>query len=126
MLQLPEHLIHGGQASQRRHLGNGALRQRLLQILTGVGFGDTRHRFGRSLRDNTAARFPAPGTKIDDPICSLYQINIMLNDQNAAAIQNQSLKRAQQFGNIVEVQPRGGFIQEKQGAFTRGRGQMCR
>src|SRR6266481_4861448 len=74
------------------------------QVSPSVRIGRSRNLFGSSLSYNLAAAVAAFGSHVDHPIGATYDVEVMFDDQNAAAILDQTLECRQQFGNVVEVQ----------------------
>ncbi len=68
------------------------------------------NRSGRSHRDNFAAARPAFRTQIDDPIRRADDIEIVFDDQQAAAVFDDAFEGCQELGDVVEMQTRGGLV----------------
>ena len=114
MLQITQHLIDRRQGAARFHLSYRSLCQNLLQILAGVRLRNIGHRFRCALSDDASTRIAAFRTEINNPICCLNQIQVVLDQQNASAIVNQSLERLQQLGDVIEVQTRRRLVEDVQ------------
>src|SRR5258706_896886 len=68
--------------------------------------------FGRSLGDNVPAARATFGTKIDDPISGLNDIEVMLDHQKGVSGSAQLKQNLEQFCHVVEMQSSGWFIQD--------------
>ena len=51
--------------------------------------------------------------QIDNPIGTLDDLQIVFNDHNGMSLLDQGVERFKQFPDIMEVQPGGGFIENK-------------
>src|SRR5258708_739479 len=81
------------------------------QVSPSVGIGRSRNLLGSSLGYNLAAAIAALGSHVDHPICAPYDIEVVLDDQDTAAVLDQPLERGQQFGDVVEVQAGGRLVE---------------
>ncbi len=68
----------------------------------------------RADRDDLAAGLAAFGTEIDQPVGRRDHIEVVLDDQQRMAGRDQTAEGAQQLGDVVEVQARGGLVEQKQ------------
>ena len=59
------------------------------------------------------------GPEVDEPVGRLHEVEVVLDDQQGVACLDQRLERSNQFGNVIEVQARGGLIEEEQHALLR-------
>src|SRR5690348_2455358 len=84
--------------------------------------------FGCSGGDNLASPRASLRTQIDYPIGRPDDFQIVLDDEQAAAILDQPLQRRQELGDIVEVQPGGRLVEDVQrtlaGSLRQVRGQL--
>jgi len=74
--------------------------------------------FGCSFGDNQAPLIASIRAKIDDPICALDNLEVVLNYQDGMAGFDQTLEHFQQHTHVVEVQSGGRFVKEEQYRFT--------
>lgn len=72
--------------------------------------------FGRAGGDKLAAALTRVGTKIDDPVGRLDDIQIVLDDDDAMTGIHDALEHLEQHANIVEVQTRRRLVEEKERA----------
>src|SRR5258708_15263788 len=77
------------------------------QVSPSVGIGRSRNLFRSSLGYNLAAAIASFGSHVDHPIGAAYDIEVVLDDQDAAAILDQPLEGGQQLGDVVEMQAGG-------------------
>ena len=75
-------------------------------------------RLRESLRDDPAAAIAAFRPEIDNPIRGLNQLQIVLNQQNTSPVVDEPFERFQQLGDVIVMQPGGGFVEEKQRALA--------
>src|SRR5713226_3752211 len=73
------------------------------QVSPSVGIGRSGNLLGSSLGYNLAAAIAPFGSHVDHPIGTAYDVKIMFDDQDGAAVLDQALKGGQQFGYIVEM-----------------------
>ena len=66
-----------------------------------------------TLEDHLTARAACLGTKVDNPVGTLYYIHIVLHDNYSVAVGNQGIERLEQTLYVVEVQTRGGLIEDE-------------
>ena len=73
-------------------------------------------------------RVAALGAQVDHPVGAADHVQIVLDDQDAAAVFDQALEGRQQLGDVVEVQAGGGLVEDEQRAVAGGlrqvRGQL--
>ena len=74
---------------------------------------------GRAHSDDPSAAFAAFRTQIDHPVGGLDHVQIVLDDQHAAAVLDQPLEGGQQLGDVVEVQAGRGLVEDEQRALAR-------
>ena len=64
--------------------------------------------------DDFAAGFAAFGAKVYDPVACCDHVEIVLDHDERVAGGDQLAERAQQFGDVVEVQAGGGLVEQEQ------------
>ena len=70
----------------------------------------------RDARGNhVSAGLAAFGAQVDDPIGGFYHVEIVFDDYDRIAQIDQSAQNGEQFFCIVEVQSRGGLVEDVQG-----------
>ena len=79
---------------------------------------------GRTHGDDLTSARSAFGPEIDHPIGSLDDFEVMLDDQQTAAVLDQPLQRGEQLGDVVEVQPGRGLVEDVQCALAGSLRQM--
>src|SRR5437660_7131066 len=84
------------------------------QVSPSVGIGRSRNLFRSSLGYNLAAAIAPFGSHVDHPIGAAYYVEVMLDDQDAAAVLDQPLECGQQFGDVVEILAGGRFVENVQ------------
>ena len=62
-----------------------------------------------------AAVLSATGSQIQDVIRALQNVQVVFNDHHGVALLQQCVEGLKQFGDVVHVQARGGFVKHKQG-----------
>ena len=82
------------------------------QVLASIAARRFRHFFRRALRDHLASTTAALGTKIDDVIRHLDDIQIVLNDDDGIARIRQLLQYVDQLLYVDGVQAGRGFVQD--------------
>ncbi len=75
-------------------------------------FGDD---FGRALGYDFAAFAAAFGSDVDDIICRLDDVEIMLDDEDRIALIDEFLQDAKEELNIGEMQSSSGFVENIEG-----------
>ena len=73
------------------------------QVPPGVGIARSRNLLRRAFGDDLAAALAAFRSQIDHPVRAADHIQVVLDDQDAAAILDQPLERAKELGDVVEV-----------------------
>src|SRR5438477_9599093 len=89
-----------------------------LQVSPSVGIFRRCNLLGGAFRHDVPAAVAALRTEIDHPIGAADHVEVVLDDQNTAAILDEPLKRVQQLGDVVEVKTGGRLIEDEQSAFT--------
>src|SRR5215472_818721 len=79
--------------------------------LAGVRLLRARDKFGRTLRDDAPTAFAAFRTKVNDPVCLLNDVEMMLDNQDRVPEIDEALQDVQQFSHVVEMQTGGGLVQ---------------
>ncbi len=67
----------------------------------------------RSHTHHLSARVAALGTQIDDPVRGVDDVEVVLDHHQRMAGRDELPKSSEQLGNVVEVQPGGGFVEEE-------------
>ena len=62
-----------------------------------------------------ASMLSATGSQIQDVICALQNVEVVFNDHDGVALLQQCVEGLKQFGDVVHVQARCGFVKHKQG-----------
>ena len=69
--------------------------------------------FGRPCNHDLAAFITAFRAKVDDPVCGLDHIHVVLNDKHGISVVNEILQRNKEDLNVMEMEACGGFIKDK-------------
>ncbi len=72
---------------------------------------------GGSRGNDRASGVAALRSEVDEPVGVLDHVEVVLDDDDAGASIEQSLKGLEQDTNVLEVESGGGLIEEEQGAF---------
>src|SRR5690348_6611185 len=98
------------------------------QVSPSVRIGRSRNLFRCTLCDDLAATIAAFGAKVNDPVRAADDIQVVLDDENAAAVLDQALEGRQELGDVVEMETGGRLVEDIQRTVTRGlrqvRGQL--
>ena len=86
------------------------------QGLAGVGRQVLAHIVGRAYGHHLAARFAAFGAEVEQPVAGADHVQVVFNHQQRMAGVKQLTQGAHKFGDVVEMQTRGGLIEHKQRA----------
>src|SRR5690606_27036214 len=70
---------------------------------TGMGFGYFTYRFGSSLSNDLSTTAAAFRSKINDPICSFDDIQVVFDHHHGIASVAQLMKHSQQLLNVVKM-----------------------
>src|SRR5687767_1021788 len=81
---------------------------------SGVGLRNLHYVFGGPCAHYISASVSAFRTQINDVVSSLYDIEVMLDNQQRSAGFDQSPKRREKFVDVIKVKPRGWFIKDVQ------------
>src|SRR5712664_2737560 len=84
--------------------------------LAGVGFFCAGDLLGGALGYDAASAFAAFGAEIDDPVGLFYYVEVVLDDEDGVAERNEALEDVEKFADVIEVQPRCGFVEDVEGA----------
>src|SRR5260370_13080614 len=79
-----------------------------------------RHLLGSSHRDDLAALIASLGAQIDQPVGGFDDVEIMFNHQQRSATLEQLAERAEELGDVIEVQTRGRFVENVKEALVVG------
>ena len=80
--------------------------------------------FGRADGHEVAAFFARLGAHVDHPVGRLDDVQVVLDDHHRVAQIDQAIEHVQQLGQVVEVQPGGGLVQEVEGPSGVGAGEL--
>jgi uncharacterized Fe-S cluster-containing radical SAM superfamily protein len=75
-----------------------------------------RHVFRRARHHHLAAAGAAFGAHVDQPVGGLDDVQVVLDDDDGVAGVAQLVQHLQQHAHVVEVQARGGLVQDVQRA----------
>jgi len=103
-----------------------SLCQRGSQVPSGVRLLDLSDLFRRPGGHHRPTLFAAFGPEVDDVIGRLDDIQVVLDHHECVAGIEQLPERGEQLRDVVEVQPRGGLVQDIQQPLTAMRRQMRR
>ncbi len=78
------------------------------------------HVVGRADRDDLTAGIAAFGAEVDDPVGSANDVEVVLDDHQRVPGGDQLAERAQQLGDVVEVQSGRRLVEQKQRAAACG------
>jgi len=73
-----------------------------------VGLG---HFLGRALYDHRTAAVTTLGAEVDHPVGGLYDVEVVLDHAHGVALVDQPLQDVQQLADILEMQSRGGLVE---------------
>ena len=74
------------------------------------------HVVGRAGADDQAAGLAALGPEVHDPVGGADDVEVVLDDHQGVPCRQQLAEGPHQLGDVVEVQARGGLVEEKQRA----------
>src|SRR5688572_17556181 len=94
------------------------------EILAGVGGGRLRHLFRRARRHHAAALVAALGAEVDDPVSSLDDFEVVLDDDHGVPLVHQLMQHFEKLSHIFEMQASGRFVQDVEGAAGRAARQL--
>src|SRR5579884_2796067 len=78
----------------------------------------------RALDDDAAPGIAAFRPKVDQPVGAADHVQVVLDDEHAAAVLDQALKGVEQLRDIVEMQARRGLVEDKERTFAGGLAQV--
>ena len=94
---------------------NGIILKFVLEEAAGVGFGALGYLLGGAADYQMASVLAAFGAQVNDVIGALDNVHVVLDYDYGVAATNQSIKRLQQFADIVEVKTGCGLIKDEYG-----------
>src|SRR5688500_366980 len=94
------------------------------KILAGVGGRRFRHLLRRARCHHAAALVAALGAEVDDPVSSLDDFEIVLDDDHGVPLVHQLMQHFEKLSHIFEMQASGRFVQDIEGAAGRPAGQL--
>jgi len=68
---------------------------------------------GRTVRDNVTSFVPGFRAEVNDPISTLDDLEVVLDDQHRMTGIDETLKSLQQNADVVKVQAGGRFVEEE-------------
>ena len=74
-----------------------------------------RHLFRRALGDHHSAACTTLGPHVDHPVGALDDIEVVLDDDHRVALVHQPLDDQEKLGDVLEVQARGGLVEDVDG-----------
>lgn len=89
----------------------------LAQVLSGIGGIALGNLFGCSTRYELTATVAAFGTYVDKVVGTFDNLHIMLDDKDGVSARDECVERLHQSLDIVEVETRGGLIEDEEGGF---------
>src|SRR5688500_14127064 len=92
-----------------------ALGEQRFQIAPRVRRLDLRHFLWCPGSDDHAATNSAFGSEIDDPVRGLDDVEVVLDHQHGVPAIDEAVQHFEQQPNILEVQPRRGFVEDVEG-----------
>src|SRR5215510_6925197 len=97
-----------GAGASHHHLRQDLPRERSIRLL--------HHLLWRAGGDHAPAIVAALGAEIDDPVRRLDDVHVVLDDHHGVALIDELVQHLEQSPDVREVQPRGGLIEDVQGA----------
>src|SRR5450432_1189555 len=85
-----------------------------LEEAPGEALGNVADILGRALRDDAPAAVAALGAQVDHPVRGLDDIEVVLDDDDRVAVVAQPVQHRQQQVDVVEVQARGGLVEDEE------------
>ena len=95
-------------------MGRGLWLEQRTQESTGVAAFHLRHFFGNALTHNSAATGAALRAKINDPICTANDIQVVFDHNQTCIGIGEALQHIEQPLHIHKMKTRGGFVQHVQ------------
>ena len=109
----------GGIGTRGKHLAHGLCV--FAQGARGVRAGVLAHLFWVALDHHATASVAAFGPQVNQPVAGADHIQVVFDDDQRMPCLQQAAQGAHEFGDVVKVQPGGGLVKQKQGAFARQR-----
>ena len=108
-----------GVCARGEHLAHGLCV--FAQGARGVRAGVLAHLFGVALDHHATASVTAFGPQVNQPVAGADHVQVVFDDDQRMPGLQQAAQGAHEFGDVVKVQPGGGLVKQKQGAFARQR-----
>ena len=90
----------------------------------GVALAAGGHLLGRAGKHQCAAAASALGPHVDEVVGHLDDVEVVLDDDDRVALVDELLQHLQEHLYVVEVQPRGGLVEQVDGAACVALGQF--
>jgi hypothetical protein len=74
---------------------------------------------GRALRDELATAFASLRAKVDDPVGTLDDVEVVLDNEQGMAGIDEALENLKEHADIIEMQASGRFIEKEESAAGR-------
>src|SRR5262245_43825078 len=100
--------------------------EHLLQVLARVALGALGDLLGRSRRDEASAAASALRAEVDHPVGAADHVEVVLDHDHRVAGLDQAVEHAEQLAEILEVEARGGLVEDVDRAARRGARQLAR
>ena len=72
-----------------------------------------RHRPGRSLEDDVAARRTAAGTELDEPVAGLQNLDVVLDEEDGVARLHHRVEKVEDTADVARVKTVGGLVHDE-------------
>ena len=82
--------------------------------LAGAGFFHRSDLLGCTGTDEFATRITPVGTKVDDPVRTLDQFGVVLDDDDGVSFLDQLVESLIQLADVMEMESRGRLVEDKQ------------
>ena len=89
--------------------------QEVVEVAAGPATGVRRHVLGTARGDDLAAAVAAFGAEVDDPVGRLHDVEVVLDDDDGVALVGQFMEHLQELLHVLEVQARGGLVEDVEG-----------
>ena len=89
--------------------------QLLTKILCSKAFITTTHLLGSANGNDIAASFSSIRTYVDDVVGTLYDIQVVLDDDDGVPARDEGIERLKEFLDVVEMKTGGGFVEDEHG-----------
>lgn len=90
----------------------------------GVGVGGEGQEFRWAGGDDLAALGAAFGPEVDEPVGVADDFEVVLDNEQAGALLDELFEGVEEASDVVEVEAGGGFVEQVEGAFVGGLGEM--